>query len=366
MAENDPAAAPAASEGEAASSLRDTMSEKYDEIMARDAAPEKAEPAAETETAAPATEEKPAVERARGPDGKFVAKSEDEPAAPTKTIPETPTAEPAKAATPEAAKPAPAEEATTPIPRTWQNDQRRQLFIKAPPEIRKALAEREAEMEAGVAKLQQRYGGIEQLVAPIRQQLAMEGRSPEQYLSALMTADHMLRTDPQQALGKIAQMYGVRMDGAQTQHTPTDPYAQEMQNLRNEVAQLKAAPQRAIDQDAWSKIEQFAADPANVFFPQVRTIMSSLLQNGVASTLKEAYDNAVQAHPEVRKQLDAEKATQAQAAQAEAAKKAAADAQRMATVNMATRGGAGSSAMPAASMRETMQKVADRIYGANA
>lgn len=366
MADEDNAAAPAASDSEDAPSLRETLAAKYDEIQARDTVPRNTEDVAPEK---PAEIEKPEGERARGPDGKFVAKTEATATeTPATTTPETPAAAPAIAAQPEAAKAAPVEEATTPVPRTWQNEQRRQLFIKAPPEVRKALAEREAEMEAGVAKLQQRYGGYEQLVAPIRQQLAMEGRSPEQYLSALMAADEMLRTNPQQALGQIARMYGVNygaQSAGQEQQAP-DQYYREIQTLKNELAQLKAAPQQAVQHEAMSQIEQFAADPANVHFERVKPIMSSLLQSGVASTLKEAYDNAVQAHPEARKLIDADRAAQAQAAQAEAAKKAAADAQRMAAVNTATRGGAGSTATPAKSMRETMQRVADKLYGANA
>ena len=365
MADDTNAPAPAESEGKSAPDVRDTMSAVYDRLMANDE-PEKAT----VQTPESAEPEKPAtIERARGPDGKFVAKSEDatavdKPKAPT----ETPPAEVAKAtAETEAAQPAAPEQPPEKVmlPKSWQNEQRRQLFIKAPAEVQRALAEREAEMEAGVAKLQQRFAPYEQLVAPIRQQLAMEGRSPEQYLSALMAADQMLRENPHQALGQIARMYGVSIPGVQqSEAQPQDPVSAELYQLKQELAQLKQAPQQAIAQEANSQIDRFAADPANVHFPTVRGLMASLMQNGTADTLERAYEIATQAHPDVRKQIEAEKAAQSQAAQAEAARKAAADAQRMAAVNAATRSGVGATRSPASSIRETMKRTADRIYGA--
>lgn len=365
MAEQDNAPAPAEDEGKAAPAgdVRETMADAYDRIMARDA-----EPAKEPEAAAG---DKPASgdDRPRGPDGKFIPKAKAEttevPAAADKT--ETPPAAEAKTAAPaEAGKPPAPEQPPEKVllPKSWQNDARRALFVKAPPEVQRALAEREAEMEAGVAKLQQRFAPYEQLVAPIRQQLALEGRSPEQYFSALMAADQMLRTNPQQALGQIARMYGVSMPGASEQAQPVDPVFAELQQLKNELAQIKQAPQQAVISEATSQIEAFATDPANVHFEKVRGLMASIMQNGGADTLQQAYEIATQAHPEVRKLIEAEKQAQAQAAQAEAAKQAAVAAQRMAAVNSATKSGVGVAKAPAKDMRETMQRTADRIYSA--
>jgi hypothetical protein len=354
MTEQDNAAAPAASEGEAASTIQDTMAAVYDRMTKEDA-PE-AEAPAETVESAP---DKPASDdRPRGPDGKFVPKS----AAPEKA-PETPPAVAAKTTTEtEAAHPAAPEQQPEKVllPRSWQNEQRRQLFVKAPPEVQKALAEREAEMEAGVAKLQQRFQPYEQLVAPIRQQLAIEGRSPEQYLSALMAADQMLRENPQQALGQIARMYGVNMPGAQ-QAEPQDPVYAELQQVKSQLAQLQQAPQQAVMQTAQSEIDAFAADPANVHFPTVRPIMAALMQNGAADSLKAAYDLAIGAHPQIRSQLEAERQQKAQAEAAEQARVAAAKAQRAASVNAATKGGNGVTQATRGTMRDTMKQVADRL-----
>ena len=362
MSDQDNAAAPAASEG-ADATIRDTMSAVYDRMM-KDDAPEAEAP--EEKAAEPETKEA-SDERPRGPDGKFVPKAKAEtaevPAVADKT--QTPPVAEAKTAAPaEAEKPSAPEQPAEKVllPKSWQNEQRRQLFVKAPPEVQRALAEREAEMEAGVAKLQQRYQPYEQLVAPIRQQLALEGRSPEQYLSALMAADQMLRTDPQSALSQIARMYGVDLPGVESPAQPQDPVYAELQQVKAQLAQLQQAPQQAVMQTAQSEIEAFAADPANVHFPTVRPIMASLMQNGVAATLKEAYDIATSAHPQVKSQIEAERQQKAQAEAAEQARQAAAAAQRRAaTVNAATKGGVGVTAAPAKDMRETMKRVADRL-----
>lgn len=360
MSEETNGAAPAAAE--AKPSLDDTLSAAYDRIMARDAEPER-----EREQEKPVEAEKPSGDRARGPDGKFVAKeAAAQEALADKT--ETPPAVEAKPAAPaEAEKPsAPADQAEKVlIPKTWQNDKRRDLFIKAPPEVQRALAEREAETEQGVAKLQQRYSQYEQLVSPIRQQLAIEGRSPEQYLGALMAADNMLRTNPMHGIAQIARMYGVDL-GAVTQQAPQqdmgNPLHAELMTLKQQLEEIKAQPIKMAEAEAGQQIEQFAADPANRFFPQVRALMSSILQSGAATSLKDAYELATSAHPEIRKTLEAEKAAQAQAAQAEAAKRAAIEAQRSAAMNAATRGGVGATSTARGTWQQTLERTADRLF----
>lgn len=361
MTDETNGAAPAAAEAEA--SLESTLSSTYDRIMARES-----EPAERPATEAQAEPEKPAADRPRGPDGKFVAKEAVETPTPDKT--ETPPAAEAKPAAPaEAGKP-PAPETQQPekvlIPKTWQNDARRGVFIKAPPEVQKALAEREAEMENGVAKLQQRYQAYEQLVGPIRQQLAVEGSSPERYFGALMAADSMLRQNGAEGIRQIARMYGVDLASlgappGQAQE-PSHPLQAEVMTLRQQLDEMRAQPVKMAEAEAGQQIDAFAADPANVYFPQVRALMSSILSNGAATTLKDAYEIATQAHPEVRKQIEAEKSAQAQAAQAEATKRAAIEAQRAAAVNAATRGGVGATSAARGTWQQTMERAADRLF----
>lgn len=361
-------AAPAATD--AKPSLDDTLSATYDRIMARDGAA--GDNPADTPATAPAEAGpgKPAAsdERPRGPDGKFVAKDAVASDPPPEKV-ETPTVADAKAAAPADAdhksateEPAPDK---VPIPKTWQNEARRALFIKSPPEVQRALADREAEMENGVAKLQQRYAGIEQLVAPIRQQLAVEGRSPEQYIGALMAADNMLRTNPHHAIGQIARMYGIDIGAAAQRGQPAqdhgNPLAAEIMSLRQQIDELKAQPTKMAISEATQQIEDFGADPSNAYFPQVRSLMASIISNGSATTLKDAYEIAVHAHPEVRRLIDATKAAQAQAAQADAAKKAAVEAQRASAMNAATRSGVGATPAAKGTWQETMERTAARL-----
>lgn len=369
MSDDTNGAAPAAAE--AKPSLDDTLSATFDRIMSRDAVgdePER-EAAPEASTAAEEKPDKPAADdRPRGPDGKFLPKeavAQDAPAAKAET---PPAADAKAAAATDAGKlPAPAEQPPEKvlIPKTWQNDQRRALFIKAPPEVQQALAAREAEMEQGVAKLQQRYAGFEQLVAPIRQQLAIEGRSPEQYLGALMAADNMLRTNPHSALQQIARMYGIDLGAATQAGSPapeaSNPLYAELQTVRQQLDELKAQPERMAMAEASQQIDAFGADPANAYFPQVRGLMASIMSSGVATTLKDAYDIATQAHPDVRKTIEAEKAAQAQAAQAEASKKAAIEAQRAAAMNAATRSGVGATQSAKGTWQQTMERTAERL-----
>ena len=133
---------------------------------------------------------------------------------------------------------------------------------------------------------------------------------------------------------------------------PNIPIDQLVQRQVNEAFQARQreetqARERAEMQATNSEIESFrskvdaSGQPAFPYFDHVTSLMASILGGGVASTLEEAYQLAVKAHPETS-QLIA-KAEQAQAAAKEEARRKA-EAKRRAGGSI--RGGPGSSSQP--------------------
>jgi hypothetical protein len=166
------------------------------------------------------------------------------------------------------------------------------------------------------------------------------GMKPEQAISALLKADHTLRTsDPQTRLDYFMQLageYGVNLQGMpQGQQQAVDPtifaLKNELANVRGEVQTWKQQQEAAEQAVLSNEIEGFAQKAE--FFEEARPEMIKLLQSGVAETLEDAYDRAVYGNRELReKVLSAQQAEQN--AKMAAEKNRAAKAARAAAVSV--------------------------------
>ena len=135
--------------------------------------------------------------------------------------------------------------------------------------------------------------------------------------------------------------------GAQGPQPPNIPIDQLVQRQVNEAFQARQradteARERAEMQATNSEIEVFRSktdaqgQPAYPYFDHVTSLMASILGGGAATTLEEAYQLAVKAHPETSNLI-----TQAETAKAKQAedKRRATEAKRRAGGSI--RGGAG-------------------------
>lgn len=133
---------------------------------------------------------------------------------------------------------------------------------------------------------------------------------------------------------------------------PNIPIDQLVQRQVNEAFQARQrveseARERAEMQATNSEIESFrskadaSGNPAYPYFDHVTSLMASILGGGVATTLEEAYQLAVKAHPETSKLI-----TQAEQAQVKAREDAQRKAQAKRRAAGSIRGGPGSSAQP--------------------
>lgn len=227
-------------------------------------------------------------------------------------------------------------------PLSWKKDYH-EVWQKADPRLQEYAFQREEQMRRGVEPLlqaKQFADAVQEAISPYMTTLNGLGMKPEQAISALMKADHTLRTsDPQTRLNYFMQLageYGVNLQGMpQGQQQAVDPtifaLKNELASVRGEVTTWKQQQEAAEQAVLSNEIEGFAQKAE--FFEEARPEMIKLLQSGVAETLEDAYDKAVYGNRELReKVLSAQQAEQN--AKMAAEKNRAAKAARAAAVSV--------------------------------
>lgn len=281
---------------------------------------------------------------------------------PAQTIPEGPakardeTGKFAKA--PEPVQDAPqvtTEAPTEPIrpPAAW-SAQAKADFATLAPHIQQEVLKRERDMDKGLqerASKLQRYEPLETILAPHREKWSLAGVTQETALTQLLAASDYLERDPINAIQYLARQYGVNLAQAQQGQAPqpqSDPVVsqlqQQLQGLQSQMQQRETSEQNRAANELQSQIAAFQADPANIYFENVKPQMAALLRDGQAQDLKGAYDQAIWANPETRGLMLAEQQKQAQASVLKAAQdKAKAAGLASGSLN----GSASGNAMPA-------------------
>lgn len=266
--------------------------------MAVDAgdAPEPAEPVIEAvaeEVSAPVDDVPSEDGRKRGPDGKFIAKDAER-AQDTTDQPSKEVADPAS-------------QPVTRAPSSWSPAAKAE-FDKLPSPVQQAVAKREQEIDQGLrrkAEELKRYEPLEQVLAPRRDLWAAQGMDETQAIKTLLAAQDLLEKNPVQGLEYLAKAYGVNLSGQAQAPQPGHPapaqagQAPEIEQLRAQIAQLQQSVQYSQTAPLVSEVEAFFSDPANLYAENVRSDMARLLETGMASTLKDAYDKACRVRDDI-------------------------------------------------------------------
>lgn len=325
---------------------------------AQDAISQAAEPqAAADETGAPEAPSEPADgARARDENGRFAKAPEPgqentiEPAtAPDADPPSEPIRVPASLPAPLKAK-----------------------FKDLPEDVRTAFVKLDEDRTAAKAQWDtkaERFNRLEEILAPRREKFQLQGLDDARAIQTLFAAQDMLDRNPLEGLSYLARSYGVdlRQIGAQpTQQQPgyppefaavLQPLMSEVQTLKHSIAQRDQYEAQASLQQGLAEIEAFRADPANLYFDDVREDILVLMDSGRAGTLKEAYEAACWANPVTRplliSQREGEAAANAAKAQAEA--KAQADAQARAKSQASQRAGGSVTGAPGSTVAQAAQ-----------
>lgn len=320
-----------------------------------------AEPATEAAAEEPAKEdEKPEAasgERARDDKGRFVAKEGDAPEVEAK-----PEAEPPADAAPLAAETPAAEPLEPPV--EWPLE-KQTAFRALPPDQQKFILEQVGGVSEKLTETEKagaRFKALDEMLAPRREQWARDGFDEVSILRQTFALMDFAKNQPVEFLQWFAQSKGIDLgqfgQRAETQPDPNDPYAndpvvqrvnaqlasvtqqlaalqQENQGLKNTWQARQQQEQQAQQQRLEGEITSFSTskdEKGNLkhpYFPIVRSHMSALFKENLASTLEDAYDQACHANPEVRAKIAAANEHKAQQERARQAKEKA-DAARKA------------------------------------
>lgn len=183
---------------------------------------------------------------------------------------------------------------------------------KLPARVQEAILKDQEEL----ATHRQKYGALEQVLAPARQQLSMRYGDEVQGIKTLLAYADAMERDPLGTLEYIARERGIDLSqfapqAQPGQHTDADPRLmaahQQIQRLEQHINSIEQRVQGSSTSALQSQIDTFAQDPKHPYFNDVRVQMGALIHaaqvQGKNLTLDQAYDMAVNADPVIRAEM---------------------------------------------------------------
>lgn len=271
------------------------------------------------------------------PDGEDPIAADDGEAAPTDgepegEVPPDPAAEAAGGEAPEAQKEYDEDTGLyyDVAPQGWKASTREQ-WKSIPADVRKDIVRRERDFAVGVQKHAEaaQYGHrMNQMLQPMQPFFQAGGMNGEQGLqSVLQTASMLMGGQPQQkaeAVASMIQQYGVDLQSLDQllagQHSPQqggpDPQVQQAiqqavqpyQQFMSQMQQRQQQHQQAQQQQVATTVQEFAQNPQNEFYSQVRGDMATLLdlaaQRNENLSLEDAYQQACNYNADIRSVIE--------------------------------------------------------------
>jgi len=348
--------------------------------------PAVAEPAQAAETAAQGAAEPPADGAVdRDEKGRFKPRTDQAQASaetPPAADPKTPAA---------AAKPEPREDETIRVPHALPAPLKAK-FKELPAEWRDAYTKQEEAIQAfkdEQAPKAARLNRYDEIIGPHLDRWRSNGLDEFAGIQTLIAAQNLLDRDPLNGIVQIARSYGYTPQhlaqafvghaggGAQTtgaggQPAPTGqpdleralaPIVQQVQTLAQQFKQQSEMSETEKLATARAEVDAFRNDPANLYFENVREEVAHRIQSGRAATLKDAYEQAIWADPDIRPLLIAAQAPKP-AAPDPARERAAQDQRKAAEAARASGSVTGAPAPGSQAPREPPGSVRDSIQAA--
>ena len=279
--------------------------------------------------------------------------------------------EPAAAAEPEATS-APTTAAVDAAPATWRKEASA-TWASLPSEAKAEILKREADIFKGLEtyKADATFArGIKHVLAPYEQIMQQSGVNPVQHISGLLQAHHILATGtPQSKLAFFQQLArDYRIDLAPPADPADAPYVdptvlalrQDLEAVQSRLARSDQARQASIVDENRRQVDSFAADTKNPYFNEVADDMVLLLNKGLATTLQQAYDEAVWRNPVVRAKEIA-RTTAAASPPATPVVTQVAKAKAATAANVKTSAKSGSATTPLGSLDDTLKETLAKI-----
>jgi hypothetical protein len=186
-------------------------------------------------------------------------------------------------------------------PPGWSAAARAQFGL-LPPEVKEAVAKREADVATGMQVLQH-YKGLE-TYTPI---IEGSGINHAEFTKRAVEWEQSLKTNPVGTLLHVAKLGNIdivrlaqqimQQGGQQGQQT-TQNFQQPQQAPQPDVNAL--IEQKLVERETNELIHDFLSDPKHVHAEAVTDDMALLIANGRAHSLEQAYEMACWAHPEIR------------------------------------------------------------------
>lgn len=196
----------------------------------------------------------------------------------------------------------------------------REEWAKTPAAIRSEIAKREADYAKGIEQYRvqaQKGNSIDEVVTPYRQLFAQNGVSPPQMIGQLLQTAAILQGGNQRAKAELVsnmfQQFGVDVQMVDAMLAGEDLPQQgqpQSQGLTPEQVQqmldqrLSQQREQEMVAESRSELEQFSQSPENEFYADVRGHMISIMEEAGRIhrpiTLKECYDEACWANPQIR------------------------------------------------------------------
>lgn len=261
--------------------------------------PTSSEAPTELPTEAPQEAGKESKEKPRAADGKFQKKAKE-------TAPATQATPPAQVSSASAA------------PKSWKADEKG-VWEKIPPEARAVIERREAEVERGFTQLDEdrNFGKtMKETIMPYMPIIQAEGGNPVSAIQSLLNTAYYLRSNASpQDKGRMIRGLAQQFNADLSENNTTTVQPNEQLNAAlQKISQLEQAIQKQPEvfrQQQEStllqrEIDAFAADPKNVHYQKVKPAMAALLKGGQAADMRDAYDKACWADPDIRTSIMAE------------------------------------------------------------
>lgn len=210
----------------------------------------------------------------------------------------------------------------------------KEIFSEAPKEIQEWALRRDKEREADytrktqeIASIRKRGEALEEVIAPYRQEFQLSGMDDVSAIRQLFAVHDSLKNDPSGTIQWLAQTYGADLTQTQEEVDPTVAALQrQIQQLHQEQQRSQSAQQEQQQQALVKQIEAFENEKGedgklkHPHFQDVHDDMTRLFQSGMATTLEDAYEKAVNLRPDLRQVI--QKQTQEQTRQKQKAEKA--------------------------------------------
>lgn len=229
--------------------------------------------------------------------------------APAASPSQTPAGDPRQATAPIGQQPQAPTEPWRTMPKSWRREMD-PYWRSMPQEAMRYAHEREQQVEQGMSRYRQQLDQWNNTLKPYGQYLSQYNLNPQQIVSSLLPAHIILKYGNAQQKAAVVQLldrdYGLGQyfQNGQVQQQPS---GQDLSPFTNRIAAVEAQLQQRAFNDASSEVESFLADQNNEFAADAAPRMLELLENGRASTLREAYEVATRTDPAIFERIIAKR-----------------------------------------------------------